>query len=72
MLWPDTIGFDHRGSIVYTSDMLQNFVNGDIDFDDDSIKYRIYSLYVGTNSYLDAIFSDNKGGFHKYEWEILY
>jgi len=52
MQWPDTIGFDHHGSIVFVSNKLQLFWQGVMDFTDEN--FRIWKVYIGANSYLDA------------------
>jgi len=54
MQWPDTMGFNHNGSLVFVSNQLQNFVQDELSFDDPGIiNFRIWSIYTGTNSYLD-------------------
>jgi len=54
MQWPDTIGFDHEGSLVFVSNQLQNFVQDELSFGDPSeMNFRIWSIYTGTDSYLD-------------------
>eukprot|EP01113_Clastostelium_recurvatum_P009778 TRINITY_DN14756_c0_g1_i2.p1 TRINITY_DN14756_c0_g1~~TRINITY_DN14756_c0_g1_i2.p1 ORF type:complete len:421 (-),score=56.89 TRINITY_DN14756_c0_g1_i2:104-1366(-) len=51
MVWPDTIGFDHKGSIMFVSNQLYKFVEGVLDFS--QTNFRIWKVWIGANSYLD-------------------
>jgi len=53
MRWPDTLGFDHNGNIVYLTNSLYKFVAGTIDWDDE-YNFCIWSYKTGTGSYLDT------------------
>ena len=70
MKWPDTIGFDSFGNIVFTSNQLYNFNNNMINFDDfNEIKYRIYTYFVGTKSYLNY-FDDKEKIYEIFIWNL--
>jgi len=51
MVWPDTLGFDHNGSLVYVTNRLYHFVQDQLDFND--FNFRIWKLFIGANSYMD-------------------
>jgi len=53
MRWPDTVGYDHSGNIVYLTNSLYLFVAKTIDW---SYPYNfcIWSYETGTDSYLDV------------------
>ncbi|KNC48229.1 major royal jelly protein [Thecamonas trahens ATCC 50062] len=53
-VWPDTIGWDHTGNIVWTSNQLYKYMEGVLDYSE--INFRIYRAMVGMDSYLAGIF----------------
>lgn len=56
MHWPSSFTFDHFNSIIFLSNQYDNFLNHRINFDDFTTpKYFIQSLFVGTQSYIDAV-----------------
>ena len=62
MLWPDTIGFD-GSQMVFVSNQLNNFLAGTIDFHTPiygKYNYRIWSVDIGTRSYVMGCDKRNK------------
>jgi len=53
MRWPDTLGFDHSGNIVYLTNSLYLFVSNGIDWDD-PYNFCIWYYKTNTGSYLDT------------------
>ena len=55
MVWPDTIAWDHQGSIVFTADQLYKFSEGSLDFSEGNINFRIWSVFLGdgVDSYME-------------------
>jgi len=51
MIWPDTFGFDHHGSIIFTTNSLHKFVDGRMDFSIEN--FYIWSVYIGADSYME-------------------
>jgi len=49
MVWPDTIGFDHKGNLVFTTNRLYKYVLGTLNWKD--INYRIWSININADSY---------------------
>eukprot|EP01006_Ploeotia_vitrea_P011249 TRINITY_DN29952_c0_g1_i1.p1 TRINITY_DN29952_c0_g1~~TRINITY_DN29952_c0_g1_i1.p1 ORF type:complete len:240 (+),score=115.44 TRINITY_DN29952_c0_g1_i1:76-720(+) len=49
MHWPDTLGFDHKGSILFVSNKLNLFVSNDLDWSE--YNFRIWKADVGDYSY---------------------
>jgi len=53
MVWPDTIGWDHAGSLLFTSNKLYKYMEGKLD--PSTSNFHIYSVDVGADSYLAGI-----------------
>jgi len=53
MVWPDTIGFDHKGNLLFVTNKLYKFWQGLMDFT--QTNFRIWKVYIGAGSYLDPI-----------------
>jgi len=53
MVWPDCLGFDHRGSILFTSNKLYKFIQDQLDFN--QTNYRIWSVFINAGSYMDSL-----------------
>eukprot|EP00010_Vexillifera_abyssalis_P006486 CAMPEP_0201545610 /NCGR_PEP_ID=MMETSP0173_2-20130828/2066_1 /ASSEMBLY_ACC=CAM_ASM_000268 /TAXON_ID=218659 /ORGANISM="Vexillifera sp., Strain DIVA3 564/2" /LENGTH=356 /DNA_ID=CAMNT_0047954045 /DNA_START=187 /DNA_END=1257 /DNA_ORIENTATION=+ len=54
MDWADTFAFDNKGSLLFTTNRLEYFVNEKMDFTGYSgANFRIWSVQIGENSYLD-------------------
>eukprot|EP01102_Stenamoeba_stenopodia_P022935 TRINITY_DN9745_c0_g1_i1.p1 TRINITY_DN9745_c0_g1~~TRINITY_DN9745_c0_g1_i1.p1 ORF type:complete len:465 (-),score=78.77 TRINITY_DN9745_c0_g1_i1:52-1323(-) len=52
-VWPDTIGFDHQGNLLYVSNQLYKYYQNELNFNDTN--YRIWSVATGSCSYLDSV-----------------
>jgi len=57
MMWADTIAFDHRGSMLFTSNKLHKFYMYQLNFTE--VNYRIWSVFINAGSYLDPPVSYN-------------
>eukprot|EP01114_Cavostelium_apophysatum_P020909 TRINITY_DN7145_c0_g1_i2.p1 TRINITY_DN7145_c0_g1~~TRINITY_DN7145_c0_g1_i2.p1 ORF type:complete len:355 (-),score=58.57 TRINITY_DN7145_c0_g1_i2:14-1078(-) len=51
MMWPDTIGFDHEGWLLFVSNQLQRFTMDEMNFDE--VNFRIWRVFIDAGSYLD-------------------
>jgi len=51
MIWPDTIGFDHNGWLLFVSNRLQQFTQGFMVWND--VNFRILRVFINAGSYLD-------------------
>jgi sugar lactone lactonase YvrE len=48
LVWPDTFGFDHHGSIIFTTNRLNSFLDRKLVFDNSTMyNFHIWSLYLG-------------------------
>jgi sugar lactone lactonase YvrE len=48
MVWPDTFGFDHKGSIVFVTNRLNSFLDRTLVYTNESVyNFHIWSLYLG-------------------------
>ena len=55
MVWPDTLGFDHQGNVLFTSNHLYLYVEGKLNTT--GINFRIYSISgLDAFSYLANIY----------------
>lgn len=56
LVWPDTIGFDHHGSILLVTNQLYKFVEGRLDFSGAVNNFRLSRIAVGPmiDSYMAA------------------
>jgi len=54
MQWPDTLAFDGMGVLYFVSNQLNNWNDGVVPttVDNTTTNFRIWSVYVGVNSYL--------------------
>jgi len=52
MVWPDTMGWDHEGNLLFVSNQLFKFQEGILNFNETN--FRIWSVYVDADSYLAA------------------
>jgi hypothetical protein len=52
--WPDTFGFDNKGSLVVVTNRLGSFINGTMDFTGTSgFNFRVNSFYINDFSYMN-------------------
>ena len=63
MMWPNTIGFDNKGKkMVFLSNQLQNFLTGNMDFDNPKYgfyNFRLWEVYIDDQSYVMGCKSDS-------------
>ena len=53
--WADTFAFDGNGSLVFTSNHLEQFFTGSMNFESpQEPNFAIRSVYIGCNSYLEG------------------
>eukprot|EP01105_Mastigella_eilhardi_P025454 TRINITY_DN6926_c0_g1_i2.p1 TRINITY_DN6926_c0_g1~~TRINITY_DN6926_c0_g1_i2.p1 ORF type:complete len:401 (+),score=119.00 TRINITY_DN6926_c0_g1_i2:116-1318(+) len=52
MVWPDTIGFDHAGNLLFVSNQLHLWNQQLLPWDG-TVNFRLWSVYTGTDSYLN-------------------
>jgi len=55
MIWPDQIGFDHKGNLLFVTNKMHQWVQNMLSWTNESINFRIWSLPIGGGSYLDPI-----------------
>jgi hypothetical protein len=55
MQWADTFGFDEQGNLLFTSNKLQKFIFGGMQFDgSDGFNFRVWSVPINGDSYLSG------------------
>lgn len=64
MVWPDTLAFDHRGSVLFVANQLNNFVIGGVSFAPGRKNFFVHAFYegAGVGAYLDGVPSGGGGG----------